>query len=164
VGNGVRRELGADLVAERIEPLAAGDGEAVVPGDQEAAVGQRHHIRIELACAVVGVDQKVGGDGVAVVADDRRANVGAFAGAVVCPGDDEAAAAQRGDVRVGFRCVCCGPGNTLEKVYLRSGSSEDAEGDVGVGDHTVGDELVLIDRHEVAVGQRREVGEIRLGG
>src|SRR6266511_1851474 len=69
-------ELDADLAADRVEPLRANEiGEVVLPGHEEAAVGQRDHARLVLSCRRGRVDQDVGGDGGAGVRQDRRANV-----------------------------------------------------------------------------------------
>ena len=71
----LHRELGADLVADRIEPLRAHEiGVVVLPGHEEAAVGQLHDTRLVLRSRRVGVDQKLEGVEVGdagVVGEDR---------------------------------------------------------------------------------------------
>ena len=57
----LHRELGADLVAGRVEALRADEiGIVVFPGDQEAAVGQRYDACFVLVPGRRRVDKKVG--------------------------------------------------------------------------------------------------------
>ena len=165
----VKRKLCAHLVAECVEPLrpvcpVGGDAD-VHPIDEEAAVGQRHDAGFLLQSRRGRVDQDVGGDRVPVIAQDRRANVVGFGIIGVGPHDDEAAVAQRGDVRLGFepgaeRARNGGDGNPGR--HRHAGRSENLVQDVGVG--RAAGKLVPVDRHEVAVGQRRELHGICTSG
>ena len=102
----------------RVEPLRADEiGDVVLPGDEEAAVGQRHDIRLVLVAAVVVLTRTLEGDiGGAVVGEDRRPNVGRGGAIGVGPHHDEAAVVQRGDIRIGFQPAPAPPKTKLGPV------------------------------------------------
>ena len=87
----VQRELDADLVAERVEPLRLDDSVAAAPADHEATVRQRHDAGVVLLPRCGGIDQDVGGKGAAAVGQDRRPDVGRAGAVRVGPHHDEAA-------------------------------------------------------------------------
>jgi hypothetical protein len=101
--------------------------------------------------------KKVGHEGSAVAVQERRPDVGH--GAVgIGPHEDEAAVAQRGDIGIGFQPRAIRPDQSDGTCQYRAGRTDDGKPDVLI--RLAAANLVLIDRHEVAVRQRRELGAI----